>query len=169
MPCTHSQCVSKSPITHVNIFFSSIHVALIDERRREHVCPITKHHRTGNKAVLYISMPWTGCFLHGIIFTEETQRAKRGPKAVSVVRLRDCWSTIQLRLDHFGASKMFLSILHVMYTHKYVLHQGIAEHFDENAQITCNANSHWNGFPSTSTLKVACRHFSTRIRTCATI
>ena len=44
------------------------------------------------------------------IFTEETPTANRGPNAVSVVCLKGCWSTIQFRLDCFGAHKMFLNV-----------------------------------------------------------
>ena len=36
--------------------------------------------------------------------------ANRGPKAVLVVCLQGCWSTIQLRLNHIGTRKMPLSI-----------------------------------------------------------
>ena len=36
--------------------------------------------------------------------------ANHGPNAVSVVRLRGCWSTIRLRPYHFGTRKMLLSV-----------------------------------------------------------
>ena len=36
--------------------------------------------------------------------------ANCGPNAVSVVRLRGCWSTIQLRPDHIGTRQMFLRV-----------------------------------------------------------
>ena len=36
--------------------------------------------------------------------------ANRGPNAVSIVRLRGCWSTIRIRLDHFATLKTLLSI-----------------------------------------------------------
>ena len=38
------------------------------------------------------------------------REANHGPNADSVVRLRDCWSIIQLRLNYFSTSKMFLSV-----------------------------------------------------------